>query len=348
LRARRRRANDFEGSEVSQTTSAQRRAALKEPIMQHRQLGHTDLRIAPLVFGGNVFGWTADKKTSFDLLDRFFAAGLNTIDTADVYSAWAPGNKGGESETILGEWMKARGKRGETIVITKVGSPMGEGKKGLKAKYIAEAVEASLARLQVDAIDLYLSHWPDPETPHEESLEAYGKLIKAGKIRWCGASNLNATQMRAALDASKAKGLPRYEVLQPEYNLYDRASFDGDLRDLCISENIGVITYFSLAKGFLSGKYRGEGDLGQSPRGGGVKAYLNPRGFRILDALDTLAAAHKVKQAEIALAWIIHREGVTAPIASATSLAQMESLIAATTLTLSAKDIAALDAASAA
>jgi aryl-alcohol dehydrogenase-like predicted oxidoreductase len=316
--------------------------------MEHRRLGHTDLKIAPLVFGGNVFGWTADKGTSFDLLDRFFAAGLNAVDTADVYSAWAPGNKGGESETILGEWMKARGKRGSVVVITKVGSPMGPGRKGLKAKYIEEAVEASLTRLQIETIDLYLSHWPDPEAPYEETLGAYAKLIKAGKIRYCGASNLNAEQLRAALDASKAKGLPRYEVLQPEYNLYDRGSFDGALRDLCIAEGVGVITYFSLAKGFLSGKYRSEADLAQSRRGGDVKAYLNPRGFRILDALDAAAKQHKAKPAEVALAWIIQRAGVTAPIASATSAAQLESLVAATKISLSAADVAALDSASAA
>jgi aryl-alcohol dehydrogenase-like predicted oxidoreductase len=315
--------------------------------MQKRKLGRTDLAIAPLVFGGNVFGWTADKKTSFDLLDRLAAAGLDAVDTADVYSAWAPGNKGGESETILGEWMKERGKRSSTIVITKVGSPMGPGKKGLKAKYIAEAAEASLKRLGVETIDLYLSHWPDPETPHEETLEAYAKLKQAGKIRWCGASNYNAEMMRASLDVAEAKGLPRYEVLQPEYNLYDRGSYDGPLRDLCISEDIGVITYFSLAKGFLSGKYRSEADLAQSPRGGGVKAYLNPRGDRILAALDEIAAKHEVKQAEVALAWLIQRPGVTAPIASATSLEQMESLIEATTLSLTAGDVAELDAASA-
>jgi aryl-alcohol dehydrogenase-like predicted oxidoreductase len=315
--------------------------------MQKRKLGRTDLTIAPLVFGGNVFGWTADKKKTFELLDRFFAAGLNAVDTADVYSAWAPGNKGGESETILGEWMKARGKRSETIVVTKVGSPMGPGKKGLKAKYIEEAAEASLRRLQVETIDLYLSHWPDPDAPHDETLGAYAKLIAAGKIRWCGASNYNAEQMRAALDAAKAKGLPRCEVLQPEYNLYDRGSYDGALRDLCIREEIGVITYFSLAKGFLSGKYRSEADLGQSPRGGAVEAYLNSRGSRILAALDEIAAGHKAAPAEVALAWLIQRPGVTAPIASATSLTQLESLIRATALTLGTDEVAALDVASA-
>ncbi len=315
--------------------------------MQKRRLGRTDLSIAPVVFGGNVFGWTADKATSFALLDRFAAAGLDAIDTADVYSAWAPGNRGGESETILGEWMKARGKRNAMTVITKVGSQMGLGKKGLGARYIEEAVEASLKRLQIETIDLYLSHWPDEAIPHEETLGAYQRLIAKGKIRWCGASNFNAAQLAAALEASRAHGLPRYEALEPEYNLYDRAAFDGPLRDLCIAEGIGVITYFSLAKGFLSGKYRSEADLGQSPRGGGVKGYLDARGSRILAALDEVAARHDVAPATIALAWIVARPGVTAPIASATSLAQLESLIQAATLTLSAEDVAALDQAGA-
>jgi aryl-alcohol dehydrogenase-like predicted oxidoreductase len=315
--------------------------------MQKRKLGRTDLFIAPIVFGGNVFGWTADKETSFALLDRFAAAGLDAIDTADSYSTWAPGNKGGESEAIIGEWMKARRNRNAMIVVTKVGSAMGPGKKGLSARYIEEAVEASLKRLQIDTIDLYLSHWPDAATPYEETLGAYQRLIAKGKIRCCGASNLNAGQLAAALQASKAKGLPRYEVLEPEYNLYDRAAFDGRLRDLCIAEGIGVITYYSLAKGFLSGKYRGEADLGRSPRGGGVKGYLNERGFRILAALDEVAARRGVEPAVVALAWIVARRGVTAPIASATSLAQVESLVRAATLELSAEDVAALDLAGA-
>jgi len=319
---------------------------MMEPIVQKRPLGRTGLQIAPLVFGGNVFGWTADAKTSFAILDRFAAAGFNAIDTADVYSAWAPGNKGGESETIIGDWMKSRGNRAEIIIVTKVGSPMGPGKKGLSGAYIAEAVEASLKRLQTDFIDLYLSHWPDPETPYEETLGAYQGLVKQGKILSLGASNLNADQLRASFDAASARSLPRYDVLQPEYNLYDRASFDGALRDLCIAEEIGVITYFSLAKGFLSGKYRSEADLGQSPRGGGVKAYLNARGFRILAALDAIAAKRGAKPAEVALAWLIARPGVTAPIASATSLAQLESLINAAALTLDADDMKALDQAS--
>ena len=315
--------------------------------MQHRRLGRTDLSIAPLVFGGNVFGWTADKAASFAILDRFVESGGNAIDTADVYSAWAPGNSGGESETIIGEWMKARGNRSRVVVITKVGSPMGEGKKGLKAPYIMEAVEASLKRLQVDVIDLYLSHWPDAETPYEETLGAYKTLMEQGKIRWCGASNLDTAHLKAALAASKKQGLPRYDVLQPEYNLADRKGFEDGLAKLCESEEIGVITYFSLAKGFLSGKYRSEADLSKSARGGGVKPYLNPRGFRILDALDAVSAKHKAAPAEVALAWIMAKPGVTAPIASATSVEQTDSLIRATALSLSPDDMKALDAASA-
>lgn len=315
--------------------------------MHKRRLGRTGLQIAPLVFGGNVFGWTADAKTSFDLLDRFLEAGFNTIDTADVYSAWAPGNKGGESETIIGDWMKKRGNRAKVIVVTKVGSPMGPGKKGLSAPYIAEAVEASLKRLQSDFIDLYLSHWPDPDAPYEETLGAYRDLVQQGKVRFIGASNLDAKQLAGSLEAAKAKALPRYDVLQPEYNLYDRASFDGPLRDLCIAEEIGVITYFSLAKGFLSGKYRSEADLGQSQRGGGVKAYLNERGFRILATLDAVAARLGAKPAEVALAWLIGQPGVTAPIASATSLAQLDSLIKAASLELDDDDRRVLEQASA-
>jgi aryl-alcohol dehydrogenase-like predicted oxidoreductase len=315
--------------------------------MQMRKLGRTDLSVAPLILGGNVFGWTVDKKTSFAVLDRFAESGLNAIDTADSYSTWVPGNHGGESETIIGEWMKARGNRGRVIVITKVGSPMGQGKEGLSARYIEEAAEASLRRLQTDAIDLYLAHWPDMATPIAETLAAFQRLIEKGKIRWCGGSNLNVALLEAALAAAKARGGPRYEVLQPEYNLADRREFEHGLADLCVREEIGVITYFSLAKGFLSGKYRSEADLAKSPRGGGVKAYLNPRGFRILDALEAVAAAHKAQPAEVALAWVMGRPGVTAPIASATSVEQVESLVRATALKLTAADRAALDKASA-
>ncbi|MER9140779.1 aldo/keto reductase [Mesorhizobium sp. M0047] len=314
--------------------------------MQKRRLGRTDLSIAPLVLGGNVFGWTADEKTSFDLLDSFIGAGLNAVDTADAYSRWVPGHRGGESETIIGKWMKDRGNRDKVIVVTKVGSDMGQGHKDLSAAYIEKAIDASLKRLQTDTIDLYLSHWPDPTTPYEETLGAYEKLLAKGKIRYAGCSNLDAAQLRAALDVASLRGLPRYEVLQPEYNLYDRSSFDGPLRDLCVAEDIGVITYFSLAKGFLSGKYRSEADLGQSPRGGGVKDYLNARGYRILAALDAVSARHSAKQAEVALAWVIARPGVTAPIASATRPDQMDSLIKAASLKLSADDMAELDKAS--
>ena len=315
--------------------------------MQKRRLGRTDLEIAPLVFGGNVFGWTADEKTSFSLLDRFVEAGFNAIDTADAYSRWVPGNKGGESETIIGKWMKARGNRERVVVITKVGSDMGQGKKDLSSAHIEKAVEDSLKRLQIDAIDLYLSHWPDPATPHEETLGAYQKLIKAGKVRAIGASNLDAGQLRAALDIARLRDLPRYEVLQPEFNLYDRVSYEGPLADLCAAEGLGVITYYSLASGFLSGKYRSVADLGKSARGGGVKKYLDKRGLRILDALEAMAARHKAKPAEVALAWIIARPDVTAPIASATSLEQLESLIRSASLPLSAADTRELDDASA-
>ena len=315
--------------------------------MQKRRLGRTDLEIAPLVLGGNVFGWTADEKTSFDILDRFVDAGLNAVDTADSYSRWVPGNKGGESETIIGKWMKSRGNRDKVVVITKVGSDMGQGKKDLSAAYIARAAEDSLKRLQVDAIDLYLSHWPDDTVPYDETLGAYEKLMKAGKVRNIGCSNLDAGRLEAALKVASQRKLPRYEVLQPEYNLYDRSSLDGPLGDLCMREEIGVITYFSLAKGFLSGKYRSEADLGKSPRGGGIAKYLDQRGKRILAALDAVSARHDARQAEVALAWVIARPGLTAPISSATSVEQVDSLVCAANLELTAADIDELDQASA-
>ena len=314
--------------------------------MNKRKLGRTDLMVAPLVFGGNVLGWTADAATSLDVLDRFVAGGGNAIDTADVYSTWGPGHKGGESETVLGDWMRKRKNRDSVVVITKVGSPMGPGKQGLKAAYIEEACDASLKRLGIETIDLYLSHRPDESTPHEETLGAYARLKAKGKIRWCGSSNFSLAQMQAADAAAKKTGVPRYEVIQPEYNLYDRAQFDDALRQWCIAEEVGVITYFSLAKGFLSGKYRSEADLAKSVRGGGVKAYLNPRGNRILAALDDISAKHKAKPAEVALAWLMQAEGVTAPIASATDVAQTDSLVAALGLSLSGEDVAELDRAS--
>lgn len=315
--------------------------------MNRRPLGRTGLEIAPLVFGGNVFGWTVDQPTAFALLDRFSAAGMNAIDTADVYSCWVPGNQGGESETIIGNWLKASpGRREKMVIITKVGWAFSPDDKGLSAKRIIDAVEGSLRRLQTDYIDLYLSHCLDPDSPLEETLGAHELLLRQGKIRAVGASNHDAMQMRAAPALAAEKNLPRYAVLQPEYNLYDRAGFDGDLRDLCIAEGLGVITYFSLASGFLSGKYRSPDDLGKSVRGQRIARYLNPRGLRILEALDTVARSHASQPAEIALAWLIAREGVTAPIASATSIAQLDSLIRATRLSLSAADHELLDSAS--
>ncbi len=317
--------------------------------MEQRKLGKTGIDIVPLVFGGNVFGWTIDEKTSFEVLDAFVDHGFNAIDTADVYSLWAPGNPGGVSETIIGNWLKARpGVRDKLAIFTKVGADLEKpGQKGLSERWITQAVDNSLKRLGVDAIDLYFSHWPDPQTPYEETLGAYQKLLKAGKIKAIGASNLDAAQLADALTVAKREGLPAYQVLQPEYNLYDRSSYDGALRDLCIKEGLGVVTYYSLASGFLSGKYRDKADLAQSQRSDKVANYLNPRGYAILDALDAVASRHGVRQAEVALAWLIQREGVTAPIASATSVSQVESFARAASLTLSAGDVAALDNASA-
>jgi aryl-alcohol dehydrogenase-like predicted oxidoreductase len=316
--------------------------------MTKRVLGNTGLAIVPLVFGGNVFGWTIDEKQSFAVLDAFIDHGFNAIDTADVYSSWAPGNKGGESETILGRWFKARpGIRDKVTLFTKVGSDLGQpGKKGLCAKWIIQAIDESLARLNTDVVDLYFSHRPDPDTPFEETLGAFQMLLAAGKIRAVGASNLSAEQLAEALQVAKDKQLPRYQVLQPEYNLYDRASFDGPLRDLCIKEGLGVVTYYALASGFLSGKYRSKADLGKSKRGEGVAKYLDDRGFAILKALDEVAAGHSAKPAEAALAWLLHSEGVTAPIASATSVEQVESFARALELKLSAEDMALLSQAS--
>jgi aryl-alcohol dehydrogenase-like predicted oxidoreductase len=317
--------------------------------MQHRSLGKTGLSIAPLVFGGNVFGWTADEKTSFDLLDAFTGAGFNAIDTADVYSRWVPGNEGGESETIIGKWLKRSGiSRDKVVVITKVGSDMGQGRRDLRKSWIVEAVEKSLKRLQTDHIDLYLSHWPDPDTPYAETLEAHASLVKAGKVRAFGASNLDAGQLQAAFDAADKAGLPRYGALQPEYNLYDRAGFEGALADLCQKEHIGVITYYSLASGFLTGKYRTKADTEGKARGEDVAHYLDNKGLRILAVLDEVAAQTGAKPAEIALAWLMAKPAVTAPIASATSLSQLASLTRAASLSLSAEQVSALDTAGAA
>ena len=315
--------------------------------MKKRQLGRSDLQVAPLAFGGNVFGWTIDESTSFQLLDNFTAAGFNLVDTADVYSRWVPGNKGGESETIIGKWMRQRGNRDKVIVATKGGADMGQGKKDLSKKYIGKAVEDSLQRLQTDYIDLYQTHWDDDTTPVEETLDVYARLIKEGKVRWIGASNLTPARLTASLEASAKNGYPRYESFQPGYNLYDREGFEKELEPICLEHQMGVISYFSLASGFLSGKYRSESDLSKSVRGGGVKKYLDERGLRILTALDTVAAQYKTNPASVALAWLIARSSITAPIASATNPEQLVDLIKAAELSLDAAAIELLDKASA-
>jgi aryl-alcohol dehydrogenase-like predicted oxidoreductase len=297
--------------------------------MEKRRLGQSDLMVSPLCLGGNVFGWTADEATSFKILDGFVDAGLNFIDTADVYSAWVPDHTGGESESIIGRWMKARGTRDRVVVATKVGW-----ERGLSAAHIRTAVEDSLKRLQTDCIDLYQSHKDDPNTPLEETLGAHAELIKAGKVRAIGASNYSAARLREALDVSARTGLPRYESLQPEYNLHDRAGYEAELEPLCRENSLGVICYYALASGFLTGKYRSEADFGKSARGQRMGKYLNERGRRILAALDEVAAQCQATPAQVALAWLIARPGLTAPIASATSLDQLKDLIAATRLRL--------------
>ena len=316
--------------------------------MQKRKLGKSGLEIAPLVLGGNVFGWTADEATSFKLLDGFVGAGFDCVDTADSYSRWAPGHKGGESETVIGKWMKARGNRSKMIIATKVGWEMAADKKGLRKAYIVKAVEDSLARLQTDYIDLYQSHVDDKETPFEETLGAYQQLIAQGKVRVIGASNHEAPRLAEALKVSTEKKLPRFDTLQPLYNLSDRAVFEKDLGPLCLKETVGVIPYYGLAAGFLSGKYRSEADFSKSPRGARVKgSYFNERGLRILKALDEVSARLRAKPAHVAIAWLGARPAVTAPIASATSMSQLEDLIAGPQLKLDADATKALDAASA-
>lgn len=315
--------------------------------MERRKLGNTDLKIAPIVFGGNVFGWTIDKKQSFQLLDQFTAAGFNAIDTADVYSRWVDGNHGGESETIIGEWMKKRGNRGNITLITKVGSDVGQGGKDLSEKHILYAIDQSLKRLQTDYVDLYLTHWDDDKTPVEETLGAYQKLIKAGKVRWIGASNLSVDRLKASLEASEYSDLPRYEVFQPGYNLYDREDFEKGVAPLCKENGLGVISYYSLAKGFLSGKYRSEKDFAKSVRGKQAVSYLDDRGHKILKALDTLAEKHNVSQAGISLAWLINQSVVTAPIASATKRNHLVSFSEAVGVTLDQDDMDLLNEVSA-
>ena len=315
--------------------------------MRMHKLGRSDVAVAPWCFGGNVFGWTADRDASFALLDAFVGAGFNFIDTADVYSRWVPGHEGGESETMIGDWLADRKARDRVVIATKVGMGQPNRTGALDRAHIAASIDASLKRLRTDRVDLYQSHADDAETPIAETLDAYAGLVKAGKVRILGASNFSAERLRASLDASAAEGLPRYETLQPEYNLSDRAGFEGAVQDLCVAEDIGVIPYFSLAAGFLTGKYRSEADFGKSPRGGGMAKHLTPRGLRILGALDAVAARHRAAQAAVALAWLMAQPAVVAPIASATTLAQFRDLVKAAEIDLSAEDLAALDAASA-
>ncbi len=314
--------------------------------MEKREIGTSGLKVYPFALGGNPFGWTIDEKQSFTVLDGFVDAGLDFIDTADVYSSWVPGNKGGESETIIGNWLKKSGKRDKVIIATKVGKPMGEGKKGLSCKYITRAVEASLKRLQTDYIDLYQSHEDDKDTPLPETMEAFDALIKQGKVRVLGASNYDGPRLREALEISKEHGLAAYRCLQPEYNLYAREQYEKELEPICRERQLGVISYYSLASGFLTGKYRSEHDLSQSARGQGVKKFLNPRGYKILAALDKVSAEHDVSQATIALAWVIARPGITAPIASATSISQLSELVKAVDVELSGEEIDVLNKAS--
>ena len=311
-----------------------------------KRLGNSDLRISPLAFGGNVFGWTLDEPASFKMLDLFVDAGFNFIDTADVYSKWAPGNKGGESETIIGKWLKKSGKRKEVILATKLGIEMAEGKKGLSARYMKQAVEASLKRLGTDYIDLYQSHVDDPETPVEETMSAFHELIREGKVRYIGASNLSAERIKASNDFARDNDLAPYVCLQPLYNLYDRQKFESEYSQLVHDESLGVIPYYSLASGFLSGKYRGINDLDKSQRGQGVRKYLDERGLGILAAMDEVAREQNVPLSQIAIAWLLQKPLVTAPIASATSEHQLSDLLHATKLTLTNEQMARLDTAS--
>ena len=311
-----------------------------------KKLGTSGLRISPLVFGGNVFGWTLDEPASFKMLDLFVDAGFNFIDTADVYSRWAPGNKGGESETIIGKWLKKSGKRKEVILATKLGIEMAEGKKGLSARYMKQAVEASLKRLGTDYIDLYQSHVDDPEIPVEETMSAFHELIREGKVRYIGASNLSAERIKASNDFARDNDLAPYVCLQPLYNLYDRQKFESEYSQLVQEELLGVIPYYSLASGFLSGKYRGINDLDKSQRGQGVRKYLDERGLGILAAMDEVAREQNVPLSQIAIAWLLQKPLVTAPIASATSEHQLSDLLHATKLTLTNEQMARLDTAS--
>jgi aryl-alcohol dehydrogenase-like predicted oxidoreductase len=311
--------------------------------MDFRPLGRSGLNIAPLMLGGNVFGWNVDEPTSFALLDAFIDAGFNAIDTADTYSRWVSGHKGGESETVIGNWLKRSSKRAKVVIATKVGSDMGEGKT-IRKDYVLRAAEGCLKRLQIDCIDLLQTHFDDEVTPPEETMAAYAQLIAQGKVRAVGASNISLARLKASLAASKMLGIPRYESLQPNYNLYDRADFESQYAAFCQAETIGVITYYSLAGGFLTGKYRSAEDAVKNPaRGGKVNRYFGTRGLRILAALDQVAARHNATPAQVSLAWLIARPAITAPIASATSLAQLNEILQAPRLDLTSEDMAALN-----
>lgn len=317
--------------------------------MQVRPLGQSGLQTAPLIFGGNVFGWTADEAMSFRLLDAFVDAGFNAIDTADAYSIWVPGHAGGESETIIGKWLKARGRRDDVLILTKVGSPMGQNadnRKDLSAAWIERAVEASLRRLQTDVIDLYQAHWRDPATPQAETLEAFDRLVKAGKVRAIGVSNHDATSVAEALAISDRDGLARYQTVQPHYNLYSRATFEGPLQDLAEEAGLGAITYFSLESGFLTGKYASLEDTKGAARAASMKDKFGPRGLRILDALRQVAERAQATPAQVALAWLLTRPAVAAPIVSATREAQLQEVLKAADLRLSEADIEVLTLAS--
>ena len=315
--------------------------------IEKRSLGNSGLEVAPIAFGCNVFGWTVTDETAFRLLDSFVDAGFNLLDTADVYSRWAPGNRGGESETVIGKWLKRSVKRDRVVIGTKAGLEMAPDRKGLSRAHILRSAEESLRRLQTDHIDLYQAHKDDPDTPIEETLEAFAELIRQGKVRAIGASNFGAERLAQSLQVSRQRGLPRYESLQPLYNLYSRSEYEAQLEPICLKEKVGVIPYFALAAGFLTGKYRSEADLAKSKRGAGVKKYLNEHGLRILAALDEVAKRKRTTPAQIALAWLMARPSVTAPIASATSTAQLNELLGAATIQLDKDSIALLDQGSA-
>ncbi|OZI08050.1 alcohol dehydrogenase [Siphonobacter sp. BAB-5385] len=314
--------------------------------MQKRALGKSNIEVAPLAFGGNVFGWTIDETTSFEILDAFVAAGFNFIDTADVYSRWVPGNIGGESETILGKWMKQRNNREQIILATKIGADNGKGHPDVSKAYILKGVEDSLRRLQTEYIDLYQTHYDNESTPVEETLEAYDQLVKAGKVRIIGTSNMSPERLKASLQASEKNGYPRYETLQPNYSLVERKEYEEIYEPIVREHQLSTINYYSLASGFLTGKYRSEADLAKSQRGQGVKKYLNEQGLGILKALDEVAEEYKVTPASVALAWLMARPSVAAPIASATSLNQLQSFIQAAELSLHTEAIEKLDQAS--